>query len=245
MFERITKENHAFVMWSAEHVLALLFFALLGYLLIRRAARTTAPAYKNRLFKGMGWVISGTVIGWSLLEMGLGNFNVSQDLPLPLCNFLALLLPLFTLTRSLFLFELFYFWVLSGTLQAIITPDLQDSFPHYHFLKYWIVHLGLVIVVLYAAVVYKMRPTLKSVLKAFIWLQPYVLFCMGVNYALGANYLYLNAKPPMASLLDFMGPWPVYILVAQLIAMPLFLLAYLPFVLCKGKLPATTHTRKR
>ncbi|OWY25903.1 TIGR02206 family membrane protein [Sphingobacteriales bacterium UPWRP_1] len=243
MYEYVIKENHAFTMWSAEHVLALLFFALLGYIIIRRAASAQMAGYKNRLFMGMGWVISGTVIGWSLIKISLGNFSINQDLPLPLCNFLALVLPVFTITRSLFLFELFYFWVLSGTLQAIITPDLQDSFPHYHFIKYWVVHLGLVIVVVYAAVVYQMRPSSKSILKAFLWLQPYVLFCMAVNYLLHANYLYLNAKPPVASLLDFMGPWPVYIFVAQLIAMPLFLLAYLPFWLYKRKLRAAApHT---
>ena len=37
---------------------------------------------------------------------------------------------------------------------------------------------------------------------------------MLVNVLTGSNYGYLNATPPGASLLDVMGPWPTYLLVA-------------------------------
>jgi uncharacterized membrane protein YwaF len=50
-----------------------------------------------------------------------------------------------------------------------------------------------------------------------------------INYTLNANYFYLNEKPQSASILDYFGEWPWYILVAQLIIIPYFLLIYLPF----------------
>jgi hypothetical integral membrane protein (TIGR02206 family) len=35
---------------------------------------------------------------------------------------------------------------------------------------------------------------------------------MPFNAAVGTNYGFLNAKPPESSLLDLLGPWPVYVL---------------------------------
>lgn len=233
MIYPIIDENCRFAVWTAEHAAVLLFSVLLGLGLIGLAKYRLTDVQKHRVLSAMGWVISGTVISWTGIKLYLGIFNLQEDLPLPLCNAMALLIPVFTATRNPRLFELLYFWVLAGTFQAIITPDLLDSFPHYHFIKYWVVHNGLVLVVLYAAIVYQMRPTIAGIGRAFLYLQPYILFCMGVNYMLGSNYQYLHHKPVNGSLLDYMGEWPYYIVSAQLIAVPMFFLVFLPYVRLK------------
>jgi uncharacterized membrane protein YwaF len=70
-------------------------------------------------------------------------------------------------------------------------------------------------------------------LTAFGWLNIYVLALMPVNYMLEANYFYLMAKPINPSVLDYFGPWPVYILVAELLVMGFFAIAMLPVILIK------------
>lgn len=133
------------------------------------------------------------------------------------------------------MYEILLFWVFAGTTQAMITPDLAHGFPHYNYLKYWIVHAGLVIFMMYATLVYQMRPSVKSIIKSFLALQVYFGLMLLVNAILDSNYFFISEKPPHGSLLDYLGEWPYYILVAELIVFPYFFLIYLPFYLTRDR----------
>ncbi|WP_317167402.1 TMEM164 family acyltransferase [Winogradskyella costae] len=54
-----------------------------------------------------------------------------------------------------------------------------------------------------------------------------------LNYALTANYVYLTEKPQSATIMDYFGEWPYYVIAGQLTLIPLFLLVYLPFYLSR------------
>jgi hypothetical integral membrane protein (TIGR02206 family) len=138
-------------------------------------------------------------------------------------------MPWFMAKRNKTAYQVFYYWVIAGTTQAILTPYLFDSFPHYTFLKYFILHCGLVIVMLYATFVFGYRPSLRGVGIAYLVWQCYFLVIGGVNYLLKSNYLYICRKPPTASLLDKLGDWPVYLITGQLMIIGLFLVAWIPF----------------
>jgi len=228
------KENFEFVIFGFQHFLVLLFFTTLGFSLIKYALKSNQEI-KIKTGNDIAYFISATVIIWTIYKFFSNQFDITNDLPFQLCYFLGLVMPLFTRTRKQLYYEILLFWIFAGTFQAIVTPEMKNGFPHVHFLYFWIVHCGLIIIMLYATFVYKMRPKLKSTLVSFIALQGYFIFVTIINKITGANYFYLNAKPNAPTVLDFLGEWPYYIIMAELLLIPYFLIIYVPFYLTRVK----------
>lgn len=222
-------DNTDFQMWGMQHIVVLLLSILLGVIIIGFAVKKLNPQKQYRLGLHLALFVAFSEIGWVLLRLFLGVFNPAEDLPFVICHFMALMLPVFMFSLNRLLYEILYFWILAGTLQAILTPHLANGFPNYTFLAFWIVHCGLVIVILYATIVYQMRPTLKSLGKSFLALQFYIILSFVVNYLLDANYNYVCHKPPTASLLDYLGDWPWYVIGGEGIVLFLFFVVYAPF----------------
>ena len=152
-----------------------------------------------------------------------------ERLPMHLCDWVTFIAVAALLLRKQTLYELTYFWGLAGTLQATITPDLPYGFPHFYFFTFNISHSGIIIAAAFLTFGMKFRPKPVSILKAFLWLQSYLVVTVLVNVLLDQNYGYLCRKPLNPSLLDHFGPWPWYILLLELFALLSFLLYYLPF----------------
>jgi len=174
---------------------------------------------------------------WILISLYMVVFEMPLDLslvlPFHICYFINLLLPVMLWRRSFFLFEITYYMVMGGCIQALITPDLKHSFPHYINFRYFFIHMGLVQSILYAVLVYKFRPTWQSFGKAFLWSNIYFVIVLGINFLLGTNFMYLSKKPTTPTLLDLFGEWPWYILGGEFLCLMMFTLVMLPFAFDK------------
>ena len=174
---------------------------------------------------------------WILMSIYMVLFERPVDLtlvlPFHISYFMNLLLPFMLWRRSFFLFEITYYMVMGGCLQSLITPALEQGFPHYLNFRFFIVHMGLIQSILYAIVVYRFRPTWQSFGRAFLWTNIYFLFVLGINYLLGTNFMYLSKKPATASLLDLFGEWPWYIIGGEFLCLMMFTLVMLPFAFDK------------
>ncbi len=227
--------NTLFVTFGGQHLLMLALTA---------AAAVVLPLYANRFLSAdrrllmarvMAVGLSLTVVVWVALRIALNDFDEQTDLPLDICNLAALVMPFLMWKPSQRVHEILYFLVLVGTLQATLTPHLFNGFPNFTFFKYWIVHGGLIVFVVYVTASFKLYPDRRSLLKAFAWLHVYAVGVFIANLLLGSNYFYIMRKPPTASLLDLLGPWPWYILVCEGLAFVLFVLVYLPIPLLTKK----------
>ncbi len=228
-------QEQPFILFGPAHVTGLVISLLLAIGL---------PIYAKKKLNSRQQQIVGTVLGffvmsnylvWVALELIAGTFDVTKHLPFHLCRFANLITPLVLWKRNYRVYEILYFWGLSGVLQSAFTPDIVQGFPHFHFFRFFIGHNGLVVAIIYATVVYNMQPSYKSLWRAFAALNLFLVLALGVNLILGSNYFWILGKPPVPSILDYMGPWPWYILTAEFVALIHFGAAYLPFVYLRRK----------
>jgi len=221
--------SNAVTIGSLQHVLPILFALIFGVILVKYSKRNLSNSQQVNILVCLGWFVSLFIISFHAYRMLFDNYNFKTDLPLFLCSLLALLIPIFTHYRKYWMFEILVFWIIGGTLQAVITPDIPEGFPSFDYFRYWVVHLGLLVIIFYVVFVFNMKPTLRSVLKSFLAFHIYLVIVAILNYVLDANYFYLMEKPQSATMMDHFGEWPYYVIAGQLVLIPLFLLVYVPF----------------
>lgn len=218
-----------FEWYNGEHVFWLSWAVLTTALAIwlgRRDAR-----WRDRVAWVLAWLPPLAWVGSTLVIGPMYDWYLDYVLPLHLCYMLGMLTPVLLVRRNQLLFELAWFWVMAGCIQALFTPDLRQGFPHPFSVRYWLVHIGLVQCWLYAALVLGMRPTWRSILRSLLALDLYVLVVYGLNFLLGTNFLFLREPPKVPTMLDYLGPFPWFLLTGQVVALALFTLVYLPFAL--------------
>jgi hypothetical integral membrane protein (TIGR02206 family) len=117
-------------------------------------------------------------------------------------------------------YALTYYWGLVLSTQALVSPALQSpDFPHYQFLAFWAIHLIVVWAAIYLTWGRGMRPNWHSYRFTVVVTLVWAVVTFTFNSFAGTNYGFVNRKPSTASLLDVMGPWPLYVFIgATLIA---------------------------
>ena len=125
--------------------------------------------------------------------------------------------------------ELAYFWGLTASLQAVLTPDVPKGFPDLYFWTYFLTHSGAVVAACLLVFGRRLRPRPGAVRRAFAASIAVAALAAVANLATGGNYMFLREKPASVSLLDLMGPWPVYILVGCILALAMFVALDAPF----------------
>lgn len=221
--------NAGFGVYGIQHIAVILLTLGLSIGLPVFSKRYFSPQQQIWTSRIMAMLIASWVLLYDFILLYRGEFNYKTDLPLDICNLMGLLLPFLMWNPSKQLFPYFYFYIMVGTTQAVFTPHLLNGFPHFIFIKYWVVHSGLIVYILYVAVVWEFQLSLKDLWRSFLFLQIYVLFVFLTNKLIGANYVYVIEKPPTASVLDYFGPWPVYILVGEVAMLFLSFMVYLPY----------------
>ncbi|MGH6635872.1 MAG: TIGR02206 family membrane protein [Gammaproteobacteria bacterium] len=223
--------NNGFEPLASDHsmVLGLTVTIVVAMLLARRRFRT--PADERYRYALASVLVLAEVTGW----IG-GIWQGTLIFPFNLCDLAAaatiwaLLLP-----RHHKACLLAYFWGLAGSAHAIITPDLSVPVRSFWGAQFFLTHAGIVWGATYLAATGRVRPNWPSLVWVWLMSNLYALAAVLLNWGLGTNYGYLADKPSHPSLLDYLGPWPYYILGLEIVGIISLLFWYAPLAIVRAR----------
>lgn len=199
--------------YGAAHLTALALIVAASIAAVAIGRRTRGTPREHALTAGLGWTMLVLTVVWTAWGFLPATWDVEQSLPFHYSDALRVVTAIALIARSGWAIALSYFWGLTLNLQAILTPDLVYlTHPGLEYAAYWILYgIALVAPVL---LVWGLghRPTWRGYAVSFAATVLWALVAISVNSVTGANYGYLSRAPEGPSLLDALGPWPVYLL---------------------------------
>lgn len=223
--------HDTFVLFGTQHLIVMaLTFAV--PLLLAVIVRGTGNARLERLVPlSLALVLIGTWIAWYVLFIARGWVTLGNVFPMNLCDWATIAVLIALIRPSVFAFELAYFWAFAGTMQGLVTPDVNFGFPEAQFDVFMLGHAAIIASVIYLMAGAKMRPVAASVPRVIAWSFVYAGAASLIDWLLGVNYGFFRAKPGHATVFDFLANWPYYIPELIVIGALATLVLYLPWAL--------------
>ena len=217
---------------SAGYVVPLALLVVLTVVLCVAARR--AP---GRWIDVVAAIIALTLViselSWQPYVVATHSWSLGASLPVQLCDVGAFVGAAALVWRQLLLVEVAYFWGLGGTLQAVLTPDLQDHhFPSFPYLQFYVTHDLVILAALFLVIGPALRPRPGAVRRIFLLTLGFAVVVGLIDVVTGGNYMYLRVGAP-GSLLEVMGPWPWYIATGAVLTLVVLAILYLPFRLSR------------
>lgn len=232
MIELFTAQRE-FSAYGPSHLVVLAVFVAGAVLLVMLGRRQTEV--QARL---VSRVLAAALIAAfvAALAYKLVAPTIDTSVPLQLCDVAELVAAYALWSAQHWAFVLTYYWGLVLSSQALITPDIgtpaegAPDFPHHLFVTFFTLHVLVVWAAIYLTWGRGMRLRWRDYRLAVIATLGWAIVTLAFNAVAGTNYGYLNRKPPTASLLDLLGPWPVYLLTEIAIVLIVWALMTWPWV---------------
>lgn len=230
MDDRTMLVAEEFVTFGSTHVATLGVFAAGAVIVITIGRTSRDQSGVPRFSKVLAVLVPAVTIPMQIYQLLPGQWDFDASLPLQLCDFAWIAAAIALWTFRPWAVGLTYYWGLTLTTQGLATPDLGSTFPEPGFLTYWAMHMLTVWSALYLTFGLGLGPTWReyrrSVLTTLVWAVAMFAF----NVATGANYGFLNRKPNDPSILDLLGPWPVYVFIEVGLVLSVWALMTWPWV---------------
>lgn len=219
-----------FVLFGTAHLAAIALAVALPCALAMLARFSGSTRLADVVRWAFAAELIATYILWYWLLYERGWMHVGNMLPMHLCDWAAIAAIVTLIVPNRKSYELAYFWALSATLQATLTPELAFDFPDPRFLVFFGFHCGVIASVLYMTLGMDLRPIPASIPRVMAWTLVYGIAAGTVDWLFGVNFGFLRAKSVDPSVLDYLAPWPWYIAELVPIGIAFILILYAPFL---------------
>lgn len=217
-------------MFSTEHWVTLIATVALCIalpVLVRRR-----PDQSDRIRVAMATILLINIVVYQSYRLVAGYWSVATDLPMHLCAWANVVTALALLTRKALYAEIAWCWVMTGSVNALITPQLDNPFPEVPFIYFVIGHTGLITAVCTIVFGLDIKPRPGAWLRVMAVSQVYFVSAISVNWLTNANYGFLDPMDPfrnqtVLAVFPTDGIW--FYIAFELAGAMLFGLALLPF----------------
>jgi hypothetical integral membrane protein (TIGR02206 family) len=178
--------------WSLQHIVALVLTAVVAALLVA-GARRWGDAWTAPVGRGLAVVIAGGFVCEQITYALRDQWTAQVNLPLQLSDAvtLASIAALWNPDSAL-LVELVYFWALSASLQAVLTPDLLQSFPDVLFFTYFATHSGAIAAACLLVFGARRAPRPGAVRRVYAFTVAFTALATTGTVLTGGNYMFLR-----------------------------------------------------
>lgn len=234
-----------FALLSLAHIMPILLLAVTLYLLYRNrySLQSAACEINLRYILAFILIICDMSYYWRLAAWPALSNGAVEHLPVGVCAWSIIFCSFMMIGKSQRLFDIVYFWLLSGSLFALITPTpLTYCGPtRFRYYQFWLEHTLGYVALFYMIFVHGMRPTPRSFIRSYSALLGLSAFAAWVNYMIpGANYLYMARPESAPSVLDILPPnYALRITIMIAVITVMFGLAYLPWYIKDRKMRIT------
>jgi len=238
-----------FALFTPAHIIPILLLLIALFLLHRYRATLRNSPYetKFRYILGFMLIICDMSYYWRLASSPWLSAGPVEHLPIGVCAWSVIFCAFMMVGKSQKLFDIAYFWLLSGTLFALLTPTPLTYYgpTRFRYYQFWLEHTLGYVAIFYMIFVHGIRPNLRSLVRSYCALLVLAVLAAWVNSMIpGANYLYMARPESAPSILDILPPnYALRITIMAVAISAMFFLAYLPWYLKdrKNVLSTTSH----
>ena len=166
-----------------------------------------------------------------LLRFETGAYTLVHEngYPLYLCDIAAYVLAYALLQKNQRFTEIGYVWALAGTLQGLVTPMLVYDWPSIEFITFFTQHGSIPMVAIIAVYGFGWKPERGAFARVWIWTWVFMVTVMLFNFLANTNYSFLNGSPSYPTGIDYLGPYPWYLLSLHGVTFVLYVILMLPY----------------
>lgn len=202
-------ETQEFALFTPAHFAPILWMLAMIWLIHKNADRLRSWKHEEsiRYVLAFALICAEMAYYWRLVGVPALKPGPVENLPIGVCGWAAIFCSYMVVGKKQSLFDIAYFWLLSGSVFALLTPTpLTYTGPtRFRYYQFWAEHTLGYVAIFYMIFVHNMRPTLRSIAKSVAALAVLSVIAYSVNRMVpGANYLFLARPEAAPSVLDIL-----------------------------------------
>jgi len=226
-----------FEAYGPSHLTILAIFVVGVVVVVAAGRRVSGTPAEQPFRRAFAIGILAVAVPLQILQFTPDEWDLQTSLPLQLCDFGWMFAVHALWTRNRLSATISYLWGITLTTQGIITPDLFSKFPELRFLMFWGLHLLVVWSAFLVVPGLRILPTWWTYRRTVEITVVWAIAVFAFNLVADTNYGYLNRLPKSASLLDFLGPWPWYVVFEVVIVAAVWALLTWPWARIEPEVP--------